>query len=288
MFERTEPSPDRGGSVTGRVPGGGHFTVHDHGAQITDWTPGDTPVLWTSEYAKFEPKVAIRGGMPISFPWFANGRRDHKVPAHGFARLVPWQLRRAMVIAGVTKLEWQLTQDMLPELDGVDPTRNRFDVRCLQQFDETLTVTLRIRNTDDHPLVVEEALHTYFHVGDVRQAMVHGLAGAEFLDKLTGAYDTQIGPVTVGGEVDRIFWTTDAAEIHDPVLGRVIQVTPYGAGNTVVWNPGSTKAATMSDFGDDEWPQMVCVETANVRDKVVHLNPGQAHDLAVQISVREL
>lgn len=288
MFERTEASPDRGGYVTGQVPGGGRFTVHDHGAQITDWTPDDTPVLWTSEYAKFEPKVAIRGGIPLSFPWFANGRGGHKTPAHGFARLAPWQLRRAMVVAGVTKLEWQLTQEMIPEIEGVDPTRNRFDVRCLQQFDETLTVTVRIRNTDDHPLVVEAALHTYFHVGDVRQIAVYGLAGMEFLDKLTGAYDTQIGPVTFDGEVDRIFWTTGTAEIHDPVLGRVIVVSSSGSANTVVWNPWRDNAAALSDFGDDEWTQMVCVETANVRDNVLHLNPGQAHDMAVNISVREL
>jgi glucose-6-phosphate 1-epimerase len=288
MFERTEATADLCGRVTGDVPGGGRFTVHDHGAHVTEWTPDDTPVLWTSEYARFVPKVGIRGGMPICFPWFANGRRGHKTPAHGFARLSPWKLRRALVVGGVTKLEWQLTPEMIPEIEGVDPDRNNFDVRCLQQFDETLTVTLRIRNTDSHPLVVEEALHTYFHVADIGQVLVHGLTGAEYLDKLTGAYDTQIGPVRFEGEVDRVYWAGGTIEIHDPVLGRAIVVTSANSANTVVWNPWIDKAAQMSDFGDDEWTGMVCVETANVRDNVLHLNPGQAHDMAVHISVREL
>lgn len=288
MFQRIERNGDQFGRVSGDIPGGGRFTVWDQGAQITDWRPGDVPVLWLSEYARFEPQVAIRGGMPISFPWFADGRKANKSPAHGFARLSNWQLMRAEETNRVTLLEWRLIPAMLPEIPGVDPDRNRFDLRCIQHFDSELTVSFRIRNTDDHPLVVEEALHTYFHVGDVRQVSIHGLGGAEYLDKLTGAYDTQVGPVTVNGQIDRIFWSRELVEIHDPVLNRRIIIDGLGSANTVIWNPGPEKTRQMTDFGDDEWTRMVCVESANIRDKVRHLNPGQTHELTLKIRLAEL
>lgn len=289
MFERIF-DPSGWGSCRGSTPGGGRFEVHDHGAHITQWVPSAdaSPVLWTSPTAKFEPTVAIRGGIPICFPWFGTGRKTNKYPAHGFARLARWQLLEGRETNGVTTLRWLLDETMIPRLDGIDPDRNRFEITATQTFDSQLTIVMRLRNTDNVPLVVEQALHTYLHVGDIRRASVHGLGGKEFFDQIRRNFDTQIGAVEFTRELDRIYWVDDTVEVHDPVLRRRIVLDTHNSETTVVWNPWAEKTAGLSDMPDDAWESMVCVETSNVRNKAVHLNPGQAHELRLTLSVADL
>ena len=35
---------------------------------------------------------AIRGGIPVCFPWFRNKVDDPKAPSHGFVRTKAWKL----------------------------------------------------------------------------------------------------------------------------------------------------------------------------------------------------
>ena len=44
----------------------------------------------------------------------------------------------------------------------------------------------------------------------------------------------------------------------------------------------------MPDFGDDEWPSMLCIETANVRDAAVRLEPGSHHRMTAVVEVRRV
>lgn len=290
MFERFQAQSSEPGRCQGTTPSGGRFKVFDQGAHVTEWIPseGADPVLFVSEKALYQPRIAIRGGIPLSFPWFAAGRKDNKSPAHGFARLADWRLLDGRESDGVTTLRWQLDESLIPRIDGVDADRNRFVLTCIQEFGENLVITLRTRNTDDVPLVIEQALHSYFVVGDTELAEVHGLSGVEYLDKVSGAFNTQIGPVTFSGEVDRIYWSSESAEIHDPVLRRRIRLETRNSRTVVVWNPGPEGAAGLRDLDNGEWKDFICVETANVRDKALHLNPGQAHDLVLTIRVAEL
>ena len=74
--------------------------------------------------------------------------------------------------------------------------------------------------------------------------------------------------------------------VEDPVGGRTLAVTASGSANAVVWNPWQAKAAAMGDFGDDEWTQMLCIETCNVLDAAITLDPGQSHLMAATVAVR--
>ena len=295
MFERQEATPREFGRCSGSVPnpGGtpGRFLVVDHGAQVLDWRPdgAEEPVLFTSSRAEYRPGKAIRGGIPVCFPWFGPGRSGRKRPAHGFARLSEWQLAAARESNGVTTLEWHFDQALIPELDHVDPRRNTFTVDYRQVFDRELGLHIAVRNTDTRaPLVFELALHTYFRVGDVRRIEVEGLSGAEYSDKVSGEELTQIGPIRFDGEVDRVYGRGGTAVIADPVLGRRIVVDQTNAARTIVWNPGPDKAAAMGDLDFDEWPQFVCVESGNVQHAAIHLLPGESHELSVRIGVEEL
>jgi glucose-6-phosphate 1-epimerase len=67
--------------------------IYLQGVQLTAWQPpGERPVLFTSPNSLFAPGRAIRGGIPIIFPWFGPSRHAPAAPQHGFARTAPWQL----------------------------------------------------------------------------------------------------------------------------------------------------------------------------------------------------
>jgi D-hexose-6-phosphate mutarotase len=153
---------------------------------------------------------------------------------------------------------------------------------------DELVVLLAITNTGEQPFTYEEALHAYFAVSDIRAVTVDGLAGARYLDMVPGADrgpHTQDGPITFTGETDRVFQDTGAtATVHDG--GRRLALARDGSKSAIVWNPWIAKAASMADYGDDDWTGMVCVETANVKADAVTLEPGADHTMTARVSVR--
>src|SRR5262252_1303554 len=83
-----------GGLVKAAISRGGvEAELYLQGAQVTGWQPpGARPVLFTSPKSAFAPGRAIRGGVPIVFPWFGPSRRTPTAPQHGFARTAMWHL----------------------------------------------------------------------------------------------------------------------------------------------------------------------------------------------------
>src|SRR6478672_9180741 len=65
--------PGRGGLPAVRIDVPGCTgEVYLQGAHVTSWRPAGGDVLWVSEAAVFRPGKAIRGGVPICLPWFAE------------------------------------------------------------------------------------------------------------------------------------------------------------------------------------------------------------------------
>jgi glucose-6-phosphate 1-epimerase len=151
-----------------------------------------------------------------------------------------------------------------------------------------LSMALTVTNPTDLPTTFEEALHTYLAVGDVRQVSVAGLEGAIYVDKVDGAKrKTQTdASITIAGETDRLYLDTGAAvTLTDQGLGRSIRVEKTGSRSSVVWNPWVAKSQAMADFGDDEWPGMICIETANAADNAVTVPPHASYTMTATISV---
>jgi glucose-6-phosphate 1-epimerase len=137
------------------------------------------------------------------------------------------------------------------------------------------------------PFTFEAALHTYLAVGDVRESKIEGLGGRTFIDKVDHFARKQQGevPFSLEGETDRVYLgTTDTVKVHDTVGRRVLTVAKEGSNSTVVWNPWAEKVKGMADFGNEEWPGMVCIETANAADDARTLAPGARHRLRSIIS----
>jgi glucose-6-phosphate 1-epimerase len=252
------------------------------GAQVVGYQPrGEQPLIWLSARSRYVAGKSVRGGVPVCWPWFGPHATDPALPAHGFARTVEWELQEATALPdGRVRLAFELPQNAATRAQWPHPS----SVRNTVTIGRELEVSLATRNTGSERFPLGQALHTYFHVGDVRRISIHGLDGCTYLDKAGGsARRQQHGPVTFTQETDRIYLNTGGAcEIRDPVMERSLLVTATGSRSTVVWNPWIEKAEQMGDFEPDGYLRMVCVETANAADDSVIVAPGQEHVLAAQ------
>lgn len=259
--------------------------IYLHGAHVTGWHPrGEAPVLWLSGHSVFEPGRPIRGGIPICFPWFGPHAADTSRPPHGFVRLAAWSLKR------VTREGDAITAVLsLPVAAAHEPLwPHAVALRLEACFGRELAVAFTVDNLGATACPVAEALHTYIAVGDIRQVTLEGLAGVGYVDKVQGGKRAVQGdgPLAFEGETDRPYLgTASAVTIVDPVRARRIVVEKEGSRTTVVWNPWIAKARAMPDFGDDEWPEMVCVEAANALDNAYVLAPGASHTLRTRLRV---
>lgn len=261
------------------------YTAYDHGAHLARWAVRGTPVVWVSEEAVYDPGTPVRGGVPVCWPWFANGPDGDRTPSHGFVRTAPWELLEHRTAPDRHRLRWQLTAAQAAGRPGSQTFPHDFRLQLQVDVAADLAVTLRVRNTDRQPWSFEAALHTYLHVGDVRRVRVEGLDDTGYWDKVTQRAERQQGPVRLSGETDRIYHAPAVVSVDDPVLDRVLRITPAGSTDTVVWNPWVEQAAGLPDLGDDEWSYMLCVETAVVGSNAIRLAPGQEHRLTARIAL---
>lgn len=274
-------------------------SISDYGAHVLTWTPaGQPPVIWRPAAVQLREGTAIRGGVPIIFPWFNTGwdggRPVSKQPKHGFGRVAFWSFDADASSdrhVRYTLDSADFGDDLLAQLNSGDHPRFRatYDV----EIGEWIAMALTVANDGDEPLTYEAALHTYLHVGDVERIAVHGLESCEYLD------NTQPGvphcpatgePITFDSMVDRTYLRGDEADtpitIEDPVLGRTIEIINAGAPQAVVWNPGQAAGDAMGDLAVGEWRGFVCVEAVARLDRSVTLAPGQTHTLSQTLSVR--
>jgi D-hexose-6-phosphate mutarotase len=259
-------------------------TIALYGGHVLAFQPrGQQPVIWTSRHSQYEVGRAIRGGIPVCWPWFAMHPSDATKPSHGFVRTMLWQVAATRVVAGATQLTLALTDSEA----SLALWPHSFRLELIVTVGAALEVDLVARNTGSRPFSVTGALHSYFAVSDIRQARIHGLEGCAYLDKVDAfRRKVQPGPVVIAGEIDRIYLDTTAeCVIEDPGWRRRIHIAKAGSRSTVVWNPWQERARALPDFGAEAFMEMVCVETANAAEDVITIAPGGAHRLGAVIAV---
>lgn len=284
-------------------------TISLQGAHLLiSWQPENEKqsVIWLSEAASFAPGKAIRGGIPVCWPWFGAHASHVDYPAHGFARTSLWQIVSATPLdTGETQITFKLDLTTTNN-SNLDNTINTMwpqptAVEYRLTIGRSLILELTTTNHSDQAITLGQALHTYFAVDDIAQTTVEGLDGKAFLDKPQNfARKTQTGPVTFSAEVDRIYLDTpDSVVINDSK--RKITISKQGSRSTVVWNPwkpdsrdggGGIASGTaiewpkkIDDLGRDAYQKMVCVESANAAEEVVSIQPGDSHTLHVEYEI---
>lgn len=264
------------------------------GGHLTTWRPKDQaqPVVWLSPAARFAPGKSIRGGVPVCWPWFGPHATQSAFPAHGFARATAWEVTAAAALdTGATRISLALVPS--------DATRAQWPAETRLELVATVGAQLRIdlttTNLGRDDIVIGEALHTYFAIGDIGDIQLLGLEGCQYLDKVDGgARKTQHGPIACAGEIDRVYLDTTAeCVIVDPGYRRRIRIAKSGSQSTVVWTPWTDKAGKMGDFGPGRhgqggWREMVCVESANAAENTVAVPAGGRHTLSAVYSVERL
>ena len=259
-------------------------TIALQGAHLMHWQPTNAlyPVLWLSSNTRYVAGRSIRGGIPICWPWFGAHPTDSSYCVHGFARVIPWQLRMVTTLAdGATRLQLEMIH--------TEETRKQLSYSYLLQLEITIGSSLRLElmttNLAQHPFMIGEAFHTYFLVGDIANVRIVGLENSVFADKVMGyERNVQHGPLEFDGEFDRAYlYSSQDCVVQDSALNRSIRVNKSNSHSTVIWTPWAEKASQMADMGEgDEWRRMLCVESANAMQNNVMIYPNETHNMAAE------
>jgi glucose-6-phosphate 1-epimerase len=263
-----------------------HATISTYSGQVLSYRPKhqQEDLLFVSDQAYYEDGKAIKGGIPVCWPWFGADPDNQGRAAHGFVRNRQWKVSGSESLAdGSTKVVMSLADT--GETREIWPHPFRLDIEIT--VGDSLKVALVTHNEGDKSITISQALHTYFHVGDISKVRVLGLDGTDYLDKVDNSVrKTQAGPVVFDGEVDRIYTgVTGELVIDDESLGRKIRITSSGCSTAVVWNPWIEIAASMGDLGDGDYRNMICVETANAGPETITIIAGDEYRLAAEYTI---
>ncbi len=251
-----------------------------YGAHLLDWTPSGQqhPVIFMSPKAVFRKGKALRGGVPLCWPWFGKNTQDASLPAHGVARTALWQLATSEEMPdGRVRLLLALPpeSEMLPS--GA----------VAMEIGDELTVSLMTLDVP-HAMPFSAALHTYFAVSDYEQVALTGLEECDFTEFADDAVPHPEDPLMPLGHIDRIYCPVQEHQeitLHDPAWKRSLRLCRAGSGSCVVWNPGSALAEGMPDLGAEAARGFLAVETSVVPAENIMLRHGETHELTMRVQV---
>jgi glucose-6-phosphate 1-epimerase len=257
-----------------------------YGAHVLNFIPkGETDLLWNTNSSLFQEGKAIRGGIPLCFPWFGPHATDSSKPQHGFIRLQTWSVVNASVLEnGEVFLELELRENELSQ--AIWPYS--FIAQLSVKVGLSLTVTLTIKNTDNKTFTYTDALHTYLQVGNVDAVKVEGLKDTSYIDtvKKNQCFEQQEDMLNIDQEINRRYRDTDKiCTVHDSALNRIIVVSKSGSKTTVVWNPWAETIKKMADMDEDDFKTMLCIEAANALADTITLAPGESWSLSTTIAL---
>ncbi|MDX2320612.1 MAG: D-hexose-6-phosphate mutarotase [Moritella sp.] len=260
-----------------------HARLSLFGAHLLSFIPANSaPVIWMSDDAIFNGVKAIRGGVPICWPWFGPAQESPTVqplaqtknfPSHGFARNSHWQLLDSQSDADSCCVRLQLTSSS--ETKRLWP--HEFNLIAEFIISDTLTINLLTENTGNSSFDYGGALHSYFQISQPDAIQVQGL------DK------NNLEPRTLVGDVDIVCANPTATiTLEDKQLQRKIAITNEGNNAMVVWNPWQSGAKAFVDMPDDGYQTMFCLEPAIIGKQAVTVAPGASHTLTTKLSVVDL
>lgn len=267
-------------------------TIFLQGAQVAEYqVKGQKPLLWLSDQCDFKAGKSLRGGIPICWPWFGNlecnpeqvrSQFPADAPAHGFVRDREWNLDSIELVDPSTT---ELLLSLNVEPDALCP----FTAKLLLKVTvaEQLRLEFNVINTGDKPFSFTTALHTYLNISEIEAVSVSGLEGISYLDTLNDwKPEIDEAPVCVKGEVDRVYQNLEKpVRLSDSGFNRTIRLDADNAPDMVVWNPWQDKAKRLSNFADDAYQRMICLESAHVLDNLKSLEPGEP--FVMQMSVTQ-
>jgi glucose-6-phosphate 1-epimerase len=250
------------------------------GAHLMHYQAKDKqPLLWMSNSTAKDGSKPFRGGVPVCWPWFGPSPTDVGLgkPAHGFARIMTWNIEGVSELAEGTLIH--LSLESSAETLAMWPHAFHLEFEVL--VGKELTMSLTTENTGETDLQYRSALHSYFIALKPEAITISGL-GASYIDKLANAeVKTQSGDYLLTGAVDSIY-TAPENSVTFTNGYNTVQMDNGNANSVVIWNPWEQGAANMADFDSDRWPTMICIETALTGEGVI-VEAGEEHTLSATL-----
>lgn len=265
----------------------GEATISLYGGHLLSYIPlNSTEVIWVSESAIYQTGKAIRGGIPVCWPWFGKNPDDKNLPQHGFARTSIWKISET----GIDTEKYPFVVLSLFSATGFEniwPYKFQLDLKVVLK--EYLEVSIITYNLDEKPFEITNALHTYLYLSHVENCVIEGLESVEYLDSLeNNKLKYEKSSIKIEMEIDRDYQNTQSpCLIKDSEFNRIIKVSKENSNTTVVWNPWQDTGGRMVDFQENGWNNMVCIEAANTNTDKREIPPGQKHILKTRIEVLE-
>ncbi|MGQ7868369.1 D-hexose-6-phosphate mutarotase [Sunxiuqinia sp. sy24] len=258
-----------------------------YGAHVMSFTPHKTfELLWMSPDSFSEEGKAIRGGIPVCFPWFGPHKTDPQLPQHGFGRLTYWEVVETKSEAtGETFIRFQL--------NASEATKTYwpydFSAELAITVGAQLQLSLKVTNTSSEAFEYSCALHSYFNLSGIENIHIEGLQGTTYYNQLTNEHAVQEEQnLTISEPLTRHYLDTQSpVVISDPVFRRRIQVQKAGSQVTTLWNPGQEACLNIQDIPDEGYETFVCVEATNAFKHCITLAPGESHQTATTIGLDE-
>jgi glucose-6-phosphate 1-epimerase len=241
-----------------------------YGGQVLTYRMlGFQDALWLSPLAEFDEGKAIRGGIPICWPWFGKAPEGmpEGTPSHGFARRSLWRVVHSEYAARETLLKLELT-----EADATSPAwPYAYRLTLTITLGDCLSLELQTRNLSEETITYGEALHTYLRVGDARNIQLIGVTETPLTFNDTDTHDV-------------VYPKEDlAAVISDPDMGRILAITAEDTSAVVVWHPALDCGLSDVSLGGPR--HFLCVEPANPHhvNGQITLAPGKAHVMTMNL-----
>ncbi len=255
-----------------------HATIALQGAQLLEFTPkGGESLLWLSPKCHFQLGKSLRGGVPICLPWFGDHPTDPGKPSHGFARTSEWTLDTANLDSERCELVFSLIHEA-NELFPFD-----FTARLTMRLNQKVEIILELHNTGSAAFDTSWAMHSYFNISDLDKVSVGGLENLQYADKVQNYSNfTQSSALTFTGEVDRVFEDVDT--FLDINSEPSIHIEHYNCPSVIVWNPGAELASRMSDVGEGNERNYICVERGAARGDTWTLEPLEHRSAWIRLS----
>ncbi len=240
--------------------------IYLYGATVTAWRRnGSQDLLFLSSRSDLTGNKPIRGGIPIIFPQFGNG----PLPAHGFARNNPWNIS----VTGINSHEAPfVTLELVSSPTTMAIWPHEFIAEYTVTLSETLNCSFKITNTGSSSLSFQFALHTYFAVSNISAVSVHGLIGADYIDKVkeNARFRDTDESLSINSETDRVYLSTPNTigfeDRGDSGVKKTVSIIKSNLSDAVVWNPWETKCASMKDLAPEDYQKFVCVEAGQIDD----------------------
>lgn len=260
-------------------------TICLYGAQIVSYSPTrNVEVLWMSPYSSFEQGKAIRGGIPVCFPWFGPHESDDSLPQHGFARIMNWEVSETRVLDGG---ESQLCLKLCSSEKTKEWWPHEFCAEMIFTVGAKLTVTLKVTNLSEKEIKYTSALHSYFSVSAIENISIEGLQNTPYQNQLDGGdYIQEEELLSINKAITHHYYNTEkTCIINDPIFRRKIIIGKCGSKNSTVWNPWAETCAEMGDMPNNAYETFVCLETVNKIKDEICLEAGESHETTAIIGV---